>query len=92
MDAFTVAEELLPGIHLTSGQLAQLRAINYEYYTRLFALSRTPLPGAPQPQPDAPPVVREPTPAEAGELRATLVAEIRAMLTPDQRRAYGMMP
>jgi hypothetical protein len=89
MDAFTMAEDMLPGIHLTPEQRAQLRALNQEYYTRLFALSRAPGPEQ-APEPGGPHLSREPTPAEAGELRAMLVAGIREMLTDTQRRACGL--
>lgn len=90
MDAFTVAEDLLPGIRLTPGQLAQLRAINHEYYTRLFALSRSRAPEAQRLAEEGVSAPREPTPAERAELRAMLVREIRDMLTPEQRRASGL--
>lgn len=73
MDAFTLVEDLLPGGHLTPDQRAQLRALNHEYYTRLFALSRR-----------QPPDVGA---DEASALRAMLLAGIRELLTPEQRAA-----
>jgi hypothetical protein len=84
MDAFTVAAELIPGIALDAGQLAQLRAINYRHYTRLFALTRTPAADAASTPPP-----RRPTEREASELRAILVEDILALLTPAQRRALA---
>ena len=87
MDAFSIAAELIPGIELTADQLAQLRAVNHRYYSRLFALSRTPDPDAPRTEAGAPAGGRQPTAREAGELRAMLVAEVRALLTPEQRRS-----
>ncbi|MGH7504135.1 MAG: hypothetical protein ACRELX_00720 [Longimicrobiales bacterium] len=89
MDAFTVAEELIPGIELSADQLAQLRAINHKYYSRLFALSRTPGTGPAPTGATTPHTPREPTAQEASELRATLVADLLALLTPEQRRSFG---
>ncbi|MGH7443337.1 MAG: hypothetical protein ACREKM_00600 [Longimicrobiales bacterium] len=90
MDAFTVAGELIPGIRLSPGQRAELRALNHEYYTRLFALSRTPGRNAePSMETTHVPRTRELTPDEAGQLRAMLVAGIHELLTPAQRRSVG---
>jgi hypothetical protein len=87
MDAFTVAAELLPGIELSADQLAQLRAVNHRYYSRLFVLTQDPgssETGDPAGTPRSP---RTPTAREASELRAMLVEDIRRLLTPEQRRA-----
>jgi hypothetical protein len=90
MDAFSIAAELIPGIELTAGQLAQLRAVNHRYHTRLFELTRAHGAVRPSVRPsvrrDAPPVPREPTAAEASELRAMLVDAVLELLTPEQRR------
>lgn len=85
MDAFTMAEDMLHGIELSADQLAQLRAINHEYYTRLFALSRSGTAGDAKGA-----ATRTATPAEMEELHATMAREIREMLTPEQRRARGL--
>jgi hypothetical protein len=89
MDAFTVAAQMLGGLELGSGQLAQLRAIDSKYQQRLYTLlhaSDTPArPGGSYPEPDAHPVERGPTPAELAELRAMLVSDIRGLLSPEQR-------
>lgn len=88
MDAFTVAAELIPGVELDADQLAQLRAINHRYYSRLFALTRSPTsdPSNPPAQP------RQPTAREASELRAMLVEDILGLLSPAQRRAHDDRP
>lgn len=75
MDAFTVAGQLLRDRPLSPEQLAQLRAINYRHAQRLHALRHS-LRHSP----------RDPTEAEAAELRRTLEAEVRELLRPEQRR------
>jgi hypothetical protein len=89
MDAFTVAAQMLGGLELGPGQLAQLRAVNSRYYQRLFTLLRAPdTPAGPRGShagPDTPGEAREPTPAELAELRAMLVSDIRGLLSPEQR-------
>jgi hypothetical protein len=83
MDAFTIAEELIPGIELTADQLAQLRAIDNRYYSRLFALRQGP---AAATAPDDPaPRGRELTAEETSQLRAMLIQGVLELLTPEQR-------
>ncbi len=89
MDAFTVAAQMLGGLELGSGQLAQLRAINSKYHQRLYSLlhaSDTPARlGGSYSEPDPHPVERELTPAELTDLHALLVSDIRGLLSPGQR-------
>jgi hypothetical protein len=80
LSAYAEAERLLGGQQLrelTAGQLAQLRAIDVAHQRRLFALVRA----------DGQP--REPTERELAALRERIAADIRAILTPEQRRAPG---
>lgn len=82
MDAFAVADELLGGIELTTGQLTQLRVLNHKYFTEVYALLH---PAGAQ---DAPALASaEPalTASQAAALRAMLERDVRAMLTPAQR-------
>lgn len=84
MDVFAVAAELLGGIKLTSGQLGQLRALEYRL---LLESVRDPVRS---PGPEDTPAGRsgdergaEPTGDPA--LRAEIEAEILEMLNPEQR-------
>ena len=79
LSAYAEAERLLGGVELTSGQLAQVRAIDVAHQRRLFDL----LHGA------AGALPREPTEGEAEALRERIDADLLAMLTPAQRRALG---
>ncbi|HKG90771.1 MAG TPA: hypothetical protein VKA84_02695 [Gemmatimonadaceae bacterium] len=78
MDAFSLAEAELGGVSLGPGQLAELRAINHEYWRRVHELVSAPGAG---------PADRPLTAAETTELRAMVVARLEAMLTPEQRAA-----
>lgn len=69
---FALAERLLVDVRLTPGQLAQLRAINAKYYTVLATLGQ-------------PAGMREPM---LPEHQSTMAAEIREMLTVEQRVAF----
>jgi hypothetical protein len=71
MDPFTMAKLLLGEMPLTSGQLAQLRALSTRYYTELQARAQRGDTGH-----DAR--------ADADELAAA-AREIREMLTPEQQ-------
>jgi hypothetical protein len=86
MDAFSIAAELIPGIELTAGQLAQLRAVNHRYHTRLYELTRAHGAVRAPARRNVPPAPRELTAGEAGELRAMLVDAVLELLTPEQRR------
>ena len=86
MDAFSIAAETIPGIELTAGQLAQLRAVNHRYHTRLYELTRAHGAVRAPERRNAPSVPRELTAGEASELRAMLVDAILELLTPEQRR------
>ena len=72
LNPFALAERLLDGIRLTPGQLAQLRAINAKYYTALASPERDP--GA---------AGRGPA-----DLQLLVAADIREMLTDDQRDVF----
>ena len=88
MDAFTVASEMLGGIELGSGQLAQLRAINYRFVREVARLLREPAgvgeDGAAPTQPRIASVRRDLAEREVAALRAMLVADIRELLTDEQ--------
>lgn len=84
MDVFTIAAELLGDLKLTSGQLGQLRALEYRL---LLESVRGPgkVPGTGAGRAD----VTEDEPAVSPErdivLRTRIEAEILEMLTPEQR-------
>jgi Spy/CpxP family protein refolding chaperone len=91
VDAFTVAAEMLGGLELTAGQLAQLRAINRKYWTEVFSLLHArrddaSLAGVAA---DETPAAHTATPTlteqQTAELRAMLEREIDKLLTSDQR-------
>jgi hypothetical protein len=87
MNPFTMAELLLGDMQLTSGQLAQLRAINTKYFTELYALQqRTRADRAPTVQADSI-VEGQPTIPEAdlAALDVMIARDIRDMLTAEQR-------
>jgi hypothetical protein len=90
MDAFSIAAELLGHIELSSGQLGQLRALDYRLLLEVdrLAKSRPARPaagGAAEPPPPSP--AFEPTPEEEAALRASIIPDILEMLTPEQRAA-----
>jgi Spy/CpxP family protein refolding chaperone len=78
MDAFGTAAGMLGDLALTSGQIAQLRAINTKHYLAVHELLRGP---------DGRAEERDLTGAETATLRAVLVADILEILTPEQRGA-----
>ncbi len=80
MDAFTVAAEILGDRQLTSGQIAQLRAINQRYWQAVSAIRHS---GAEQGEQGAVAL----TAAQVAELRAMLEWEIRSLRAPDQRES-----
>lgn len=67
MDAYQMVQLLLPGVELTSGQLAQVRALDYRLTTAR---------GRRTPEEDM------------AEIRASVAADIRAMLTADQCNTF----
>ena len=77
-----MADEMLGEVTLTlsSSQLAELRAIDHEYWWRVHELVSAG--GAAAADRDRPL-----TPAETAELDAMLVSRLTAMLTPEQRAA-----
>jgi hypothetical protein len=77
LSAYAEAERLLGDVELTTGQLAQLRAIDAAHQRRLFALLH------------AAGRSGEPTEAEIAALRRRIDADLFAILTPEQRRALG---
>jgi hypothetical protein len=92
LDAFSIATEVLGDLKLTSGQLGQLRALDYRLLLELHRLSeraqaRMPPPGKTPVQ--VPGTAAGATPEEIAALREMLVADILAMLTPEQRAAVN---
>ena len=86
MNAYTVAAQLLGELELSTGQLSQLRTIDMSYQQRLFTLLHQAGgadAGGPAHRPAAP--AREPTAEELEALRAMIVSDLLAMLTPEQR-------
>jgi hypothetical protein len=86
MDAFSIAAEMLGDLRLTSGQLGQLRALDYRLLIeidRLSGLRR--LEDATSETSSA----FEPTPNETAALREMIVGDILEMLTPEQRTMLG---
>jgi hypothetical protein len=88
VDAFTVVAELLGDLELTSGQLAQVRAINHKYWQKVYTLLHPPgeegrlaTPGATASS------VESLTERQTADLRAMLERDVRAILTPEQRAA-----
>jgi hypothetical protein len=77
LSAYAEAERLLGDVELTTGQLAQLRAIDMAHQRRLFALLHAAGPR------------RDPTEEEVAALRERIDADLLALLTPEQRRALG---
>jgi uncharacterized protein YigA (DUF484 family) len=77
LDVFSMVERLLPGVHLTPSQLAQVRAANTKHYTELFAMKEQAIAeGRTWTGPSA---------AERAALQAMLVDDLRSMLTDEQR-------
>jgi hypothetical protein len=86
MNAFAVAAQMLGGLQLGAGQLAQLRAVDSRHHQRLYTLVNAPAgPPESRARPGTPRMPREPTPAERLELHAMLVRDVRALLSPEQR-------
>lgn len=89
MDAFTIATAMLGGIELGSGQLAQLRAINYRYVREVARLLCEPVgvgeDGAARTQPRIASVKQQLAERDVTALRAMLMADIRELLTDEQR-------
>lgn len=84
MNAYTLAAELLGGVELSVGQLAELRAIDMKYQQRLFTLLHRS--GADAAGPSAPArAEREPTAEELASLRETIESDLFDLLTPEQR-------
>lgn len=78
MDAFTVAEDLLGDMVLSPDQLAQLRAINYQFHLDVVDILRG----------SGRDVARgHLTEGEVAGLRRKLEADILELLEPGQRRS-----
>jgi hypothetical protein len=69
-----MAKELLGDLEPSPGQLAQLRALDRKYAQRVYSLLH---------ESDIP--RQELTDGEAADLRAMLVSDILALLTPEQK-------
>jgi hypothetical protein len=91
MDAFTVAAEVLGELQLTSGQLAELRAINHAHWQAVYALLHPPESDVPRAvageEPASPAAEVSLTAEQVADLRAMLERNVRALLTPEQREA-----
>ena len=91
MDAFTVAAEVLGDLQLTSGQAAQLRAIDHKYWQAVYDLLHPPDDDAPRAavgrEPASPAAEVSLTAEQVADLRAMLERNVRALLTPEQREA-----
>ena len=72
VNPYTLAERLLADVRLTPGQLAQLRAISAKYYTSLASIDQ----GASGAMPGA------------AELVSRIAADVRQMLTDEQRIVF----
>lgn len=82
MSAYEIAAKLLGDVSWSPGQLAELRAIDSKYQQRLFTLLHGERPDAAHRE--------RPTDDELSRLDAMAAADIRAMLTPDQRRQLNL--
>jgi hypothetical protein len=79
LDAFSVATELFGERPLSTGQLAQLRALDHRYWQAVYTMLH---PEGEAPRPEL-------TPAQRAELREMLVRAVREMATPEQRAELG---
>jgi Spy/CpxP family protein refolding chaperone len=89
MNAFTVAAEMLGDLELTSGQRAQLRAINHKYFQEVYTLlqptgEEAHRAGA-QTEAGSTPAEPSLTAQQTDGLRAMLERDVRDLLTPAQR-------
>ena len=93
MDAFTVATDLLGDLQLTSGQLAELRAINHKYWQAVYALLHPPdddtQRAAVGEEPASPAAEVSLTAQQFADFRAMLERDVRGLLTREQREALG---
>jgi hypothetical protein len=81
----------LGDVALTSGQLAQLRAINTKYFTELYALQRkAEAEGRTGAEAAEVRADRQPAPTEAdmAALDAMVASDLRQMLTEEQRAVF----
>jgi hypothetical protein len=74
VNALAVAAEMLGDLELSSGQLAQLRALDRKYAQRVYTLLH-----------DSDGAKRDLTELEAAGLRAQLESDITDLLTAEQR-------
>jgi hypothetical protein len=80
LSASSLVARLLPGVALTTGQLAQMRALDARHHTALFALrERARSEGR---------AWTGPTAAEERAMRDALVDAVRGMLDDDQRALF----
>ena len=73
MDASSILQRLLPDANLTSGQVVRLRAIDTNYWSEIYALKAR---GADD----------SASKNEMEALKARTLADVREILTDDQRR------
>ena len=74
MNALRVASQILGDMDLSSGQLAQLQALNRKYAQRVYSLTH-----------QADTTKRELTDTEVVAIQAQLRSDILALLTPEQQ-------
>ena len=88
LDAYAVADELFGDVPLTTGQRAQLRALDHRYWQAVFDLLHRDdeAPGARSTPASTAPTL---TPEQRAALRTMLEDAIREMATPAQRAALG---
>ena len=87
VSAYAIAESMLGTLALSSGQMAQLRAIDHKYQQRLFTLLRTEPPESDATGSSSPADgVRALTDEETAELEAMITADILDTLSAEQRR------
>ncbi len=77
LDVFALVGRLLPGVTLTSGQLAVVRSLSMRVQTELFAMRSRALRGNRG--------WDGPSPGERAALQATVIADLRSMLDDGQR-------
>jgi hypothetical protein len=84
-----MAELLIGDMRLTSGQLAQLRAINTKYFTEVFALEqKSRRHGSSEPSGPAADSAPEIPEADLLALDAMIARDIRDILTEDQQVVF----
>jgi hypothetical protein len=84
VDAFAMVQAFLPGVELSGEQLAQVRALNREYYQRLYTLRHPDVAEGAASDGSAP----VPDESRIAQLEAALASNVREMLTDTQRAEF----